>query len=593
MGKGFLLNNPVVTTKIKEVTELITSHSRIPATYGNLGHVKIGDGITVKSGSVSVKFGDTAGTACMGNDTRLNNARTPVPHASSDTSYGLGTDTNYGHVKLLDTPSEKGNAASGIGASSKALYTVYNKYATEFEKTRSDFQAGVDTLRRDVVVAGGWTPSGNQITPSDVTIAINYAKDFAEERAYSEAYKEALNNSPEYTKGYNEAYKNGLYDGYTVTTGYEYLNSLLYKRGYEYGKAQGQGGNYYASYFHINSNYIYNLNIRKTLTSSDVTKLVAGIKTNGMVVAAADFPQPSGYLNETIVTNGWTSIFDGPRYDIIFDNSSVPLDIINNRKASITVQFEADFRSIGYGTDRIPIYPRSIKLSKNFNYNAYDSSTHTSRCPYEPRYVNGMKRSTYIKTTSSTGSINDHTIEIGDLSTITLNGSTYLVASIITSAPLIQLKDPMAMSVVWFYKIGYTDNSGKNNNYVTAKNSWYGGAGYNYNPDVYIENAKCQEVHLKLYPSTYDGIYRKSNNSIKLSTLWGDIAGKVYKITLVTNNTWGSYPNIDYTSSTEGFSSTANYYDDNSGTITFNAAGIYCLAVFFSGLNHYVLVYVE
>ena len=52
---------------------------------------------------------------------------TPASHASTATTYGAATDSNYGHVKLSDNyTSSAGAAASGIGASSLAVCDAYN-----------------------------------------------------------------------------------------------------------------------------------------------------------------------------------------------------------------------------------------------------------------------------------------------------------------------------------------------------------------------------------------------------------------------------------------------------------------------------------
>ena len=53
----------------------------------------------------------------------------PISHASSATTYGAATASNYGHVKLSDTYASKvssGAAANGLGASQNALYNAYN-----------------------------------------------------------------------------------------------------------------------------------------------------------------------------------------------------------------------------------------------------------------------------------------------------------------------------------------------------------------------------------------------------------------------------------------------------------------------------------
>ena len=51
----------------------------------------------------------------------------PASHASTATTYGAASASNYGHVKLSDNyTSSAGAAASGIGASSAAVYNAYN-----------------------------------------------------------------------------------------------------------------------------------------------------------------------------------------------------------------------------------------------------------------------------------------------------------------------------------------------------------------------------------------------------------------------------------------------------------------------------------
>ena len=76
-----------------------------------------GTGLSNTNGTLSVSYGTAAGTACQGNDSRLSNARTPVSHASTATTYGIGNASNYGHVKLSDTYASavsNGAAANGL-----------------------------------------------------------------------------------------------------------------------------------------------------------------------------------------------------------------------------------------------------------------------------------------------------------------------------------------------------------------------------------------------------------------------------------------------------------------------------------------------
>ena len=66
----------------------------------------------------------------LGNDSRLTNARTPSSHAANSTTYGGGTSSNYGHVKLTDTYNTQQSsvaAANSVGASAKAVQDAYNE----------------------------------------------------------------------------------------------------------------------------------------------------------------------------------------------------------------------------------------------------------------------------------------------------------------------------------------------------------------------------------------------------------------------------------------------------------------------------------
>lgn len=59
----------------------------------------------------------------------LYDEKAPTSHASSETTYGQGTSSNYGHVKLSDSYTSSGGAASaGVAASSKAVADAFDKH---------------------------------------------------------------------------------------------------------------------------------------------------------------------------------------------------------------------------------------------------------------------------------------------------------------------------------------------------------------------------------------------------------------------------------------------------------------------------------
>ena len=61
------------------------------ATTSTLGGVIVGTGLSVSSGTASVTYGTTSGTACQGNDSRLSDSRTPTSHTH-------GNITNAGAI---------------------------------------------------------------------------------------------------------------------------------------------------------------------------------------------------------------------------------------------------------------------------------------------------------------------------------------------------------------------------------------------------------------------------------------------------------------------------------------------------------------
>ena len=110
--------------------------ARLPAaTSSALGAVKTSTGITNSSGTISVAYGTTAGTACQGNDTRLSDSRTPKSHTHGNiTNDGTITSTAVTSATGLlvydsNNKIQRATAANvrtiiGAGTSSLALGTT-------------------------------------------------------------------------------------------------------------------------------------------------------------------------------------------------------------------------------------------------------------------------------------------------------------------------------------------------------------------------------------------------------------------------------------------------------------------------------------
>ena len=89
---------------------------------------------------------------------------TPASHASTATTYGAATDSNYGHVKLSDSyTASAGAAVSGIGASSAAVYNAYNTLNSKFVKidttmpSNNDLKTFSQYTSSDYIIIGGLT----------------------------------------------------------------------------------------------------------------------------------------------------------------------------------------------------------------------------------------------------------------------------------------------------------------------------------------------------------------------------------------------------------------------------------------------------
>jgi hypothetical protein len=84
---GVSLNGIAAPITAASITSGTLDPARLPlATTGAAGAIIVGTGLGVSSGTASVAYGTSSGTACQGNDSRLSDARTPTSHTHGNIS---------------------------------------------------------------------------------------------------------------------------------------------------------------------------------------------------------------------------------------------------------------------------------------------------------------------------------------------------------------------------------------------------------------------------------------------------------------------------------------------------------------------------
>ena len=158
-----------------------TNHASTATTYGtgsgtNYGHVKLSDATNSTSG-VSGGIAATPAAvatvrAAVDDLTGLTNSKAPTNHASTATTYGTGSGTNYGHVKLSDATNSTSGVSGGIAATPAAVATV--RAAVDDLNIALALPAGIT-----VPYAGATSPTGWLLCNGQAVSRTSYPRLFA------------------------------------------------------------------------------------------------------------------------------------------------------------------------------------------------------------------------------------------------------------------------------------------------------------------------------------------------------------------------------------------------------------------------------
>jgi hypothetical protein len=111
-----------------QITTGTLDAARLPlATTGAAGAVIVGTGLGVSSGTVSVTYGTSSGTACEGNDTRLSDTRTPTDGTVS-TAKIQDAAVTYAKIQNVSTTDRLlGRSTAGAGVVEEITCTAFGR----------------------------------------------------------------------------------------------------------------------------------------------------------------------------------------------------------------------------------------------------------------------------------------------------------------------------------------------------------------------------------------------------------------------------------------------------------------------------------
>lgn len=161
-----------------------TNHASTDKTYGagsetKWGHVRLTDQFDDSETKAADGYAASPLAVYQVYDyaNSINDNKAPTNHASADTTYGKGTSTNYGHVKLSSSTSSMDGVADGVAATPNAVREAYNHADSKAPKahasTATTYGTGSSTNYGHVKLSASTnsssgTSSGIAATPSAV-----------------------------------------------------------------------------------------------------------------------------------------------------------------------------------------------------------------------------------------------------------------------------------------------------------------------------------------------------------------------------------------------------------------------------------------
>jgi hypothetical protein len=93
--------------------------------------------------------------------------KAPTSHASSSNTYGIGTSSNYGHVKTKAGDLNGETAVDGVAAASSHTHSQYAENTGVVHTTGNESIAGNKTFSGDINITGNFTVDGEPVESSN------------------------------------------------------------------------------------------------------------------------------------------------------------------------------------------------------------------------------------------------------------------------------------------------------------------------------------------------------------------------------------------------------------------------------------------
>jgi hypothetical protein len=148
-GRLTAASSTTIAIAASAVTSGTLDASRLPlATTLAAGAVIVGTGLGVSSGTVSVTYGTSSGTACQGNDSRLSDARTPTSHSHGNIT-NAGAIGSTANLPVITTTS--GVLTTGTFGTAASSFCEGNDARLSDTRTPTDNTVSTAKIQNDAV----------------------------------------------------------------------------------------------------------------------------------------------------------------------------------------------------------------------------------------------------------------------------------------------------------------------------------------------------------------------------------------------------------------------------------------------------------